>query len=128
MSDTMVSQRITHHLACVEALRDMAVPLLSCWPVVTEAAWLLRRSPTVVQQLLGSVDDGFLELLPIAGSDSKAIANIMKRMRVSAPGLRMLRWYISPAASESRPSLPWNDAILLFIASGGIARFVYFRR
>jgi uncharacterized protein len=27
------------HETCVKALREMAAPLLSCWPVVTETAW-----------------------------------------------------------------------------------------
>src|SRR5260370_28319073 len=83
----ILSREDAHHRTCVAALREMSAPLLSCWPVVTEAAWLLRRSPPAVQQLLGSVDAGFLELLPLAGTEAKAIASLMKKYEGIRPQL-----------------------------------------
>lgn len=83
----ILSQEDEHHQACVEALREMSAPLFSCWPVITEAAWLLRRSPRAVQQLLGSMDGGFLELLPLAGPEAQAIALVMKRYESIRPQL-----------------------------------------
>ena len=68
-----------YHTTCVNALREMPSPLLSCWPVITETAWLLRKSPRAVQQLLRSVDGVFLELIPLAGAEAEAIAALMKR-------------------------------------------------
>jgi uncharacterized protein len=75
----ILSREDEYHAACVNALRDLPGPLLSCWPVITEAAWLLRKSPRAVQQLLRSIDGGFLELLPLAGAEAEAIAALMKR-------------------------------------------------
>ncbi len=75
----ILSRQDEHHSACVNALRDMPGPLLSCWPVITEAAWLLRKSPQAVQQLLLSIDGSFLELLPLSGAEAEAIAALMKR-------------------------------------------------
>jgi len=83
----ILSRDDAHHRSCLEALRQMSGPLLSCWPVITEAAWLLRRSPNAVQRLLGSVNDGFLELLPLAGTEAKAIASLMKRYESIRPQL-----------------------------------------
>jgi predicted nucleic acid-binding protein len=83
----ILSRDDSHHSACVSALRGMPGPLLSCWPVVTEAAWLLRRFPQAVQRLLRSVDRGFLELLPLAGAEAKAIASLMKRYENIRPQL-----------------------------------------
>jgi hypothetical protein len=83
----ILSREDAHHQACVEALREMTAPMFSCWPVITEAAWLLRRSPRAVQQLLGSLDFGFLELLPLAGAEAKAIASLMKRYESIRPQL-----------------------------------------
>src|SRR6202795_1039949 len=62
----VLSRQDAHHEACVEALREMASPLLSCWPVITEAAWLLRRSSQAVQRLLATIDTGSPKPLPLA--------------------------------------------------------------
>jgi uncharacterized protein len=83
----IISPEDEYHSACVNALRDMPDPLLTCWPVFTEAAWLLRKSPAAVQQLLRSIDSGFLELLPLAGAEAVAIATLMKRYEDIHPQL-----------------------------------------
>jgi predicted nucleic acid-binding protein len=75
----ILSHRDQYHRICVEALREMPGPLFTCWPVITEAAWLLRRNSGAVQRLLNSIDAGFLEMLPLASADSKPIAAIMKK-------------------------------------------------
>jgi predicted nucleic acid-binding protein len=83
----ILSPKDQYHTVCVNALRDMPGPLLSCWPVITEAAWLLRKFPQTVQQLLRSVDGRFLELLPLAGGEAEAIAALMKRYEDMHPQL-----------------------------------------
>ena len=77
----ILSRRDQYHRTCVEALHDLPGPLFSCWPVITEAAWLLRRDPVAVHQLLNSLDTGFLELLPLTTADAKPIAAILKKYR-----------------------------------------------
>jgi predicted nucleic acid-binding protein len=66
-----------YHDLCVVALHDLPGPLFSCWPVITEAAWLLRRSPRLVTDLLQSISTGFLELLPLSGIEAGALAELM---------------------------------------------------
>src|SRR5580704_14466618 len=83
----ILSAEDEHHAACVDALRDMQGPLLSCWPVITEAAWLLRSSPRAVQQLLRGIDGSFLELVPMAGAEATAVATLMKRYEDIHPQL-----------------------------------------
>ncbi|MGB0007931.1 MAG: PIN domain-containing protein [Candidatus Sulfotelmatobacter sp.] len=83
----ILSREDLHHQACVDVLHGIAGPLLSCWPVMTEAAWLLRQSPRAVQQLLGSTETGFLELLPLTGAEAKNIAALMKRYESIRPQL-----------------------------------------
>jgi predicted nucleic acid-binding protein len=75
----ILSRRDQYHRPCVEALRDLPGPLFTCWPVVTEAAWLVRNDPNAVQQLLASLDSGFLELLPLTTADAKPLASILKK-------------------------------------------------
>ena len=77
----ILSRRDQYHRTCVEALRDLPGPIFTCWPVVTEAAWLLRRDSNTVQQLINSLDSGFLELLPLTTADAKPIASILKKYR-----------------------------------------------
>ncbi len=76
-----------HHQACVETLHDLPAPLFSCWPVITEAAWLLRGHTGAVQRLLSSMADGFLELLPIQSAEAREIANLMEKYRGIRPQL-----------------------------------------
>ena len=77
----ILSRRDQYHKVCVDALREMPGPLFTCWPVLTEAAWLLRKSADGVQQLLKGVEAGFLELLPLTTEDAVPIAAILKKYR-----------------------------------------------
>jgi predicted nucleic acid-binding protein len=83
----ILSRTDEYHRACVNALRSLPSPLLTCWPVITEAVWLLRGSPSAVQRLLGSIGGGFLELLPLEGTEAKAIAAFMMRYETIGPQL-----------------------------------------
>ena len=80
-----------HHAACVKVLHQLPGPLFSCWPVITEAVWRLRSHPTGVQQLLRSCfsekPGGFLELLPLAGAEASAVAEVMKQYQDIRPQL-----------------------------------------
>ena len=80
-----------HHADCVKALHQLPGPLFSCWPVITEAVWLLRSHSSAVQQLLRSCfsekPGGFLEILPLAGAEASAIAEVMKQYRDIHPQL-----------------------------------------
>jgi predicted nucleic acid-binding protein len=55
--------------------------------VITEAVWLLRAYQGATQQLLSSINEQFLALLPLAGSEARAIAGIMKRYEDIRPQL-----------------------------------------
>ena len=77
------SEQDEHHQRCGDALTAMKPPLLTCWPVVTEAAWLLRKRPQTVQKLFESFDGGLFALLPLDAADLPAIATLMKRYESS---------------------------------------------
>lgn len=57
------SKNDSYHDVCVAASKELAPPLVTSWPVLTEAAWLLRAYPFAVRQLLKSIEGGFLEPL-----------------------------------------------------------------
>lgn len=83
----ILSQGDQHHQACVEALHDLPGPLFSCWPVITEAAWLLRGHAGAVRQLLDSISAGFLELLPIQSAEAAGIEKVMEKYKNIRPQL-----------------------------------------
>lgn len=83
----ILSQADAHHEECVETLRTLPGPLFSCWPVITEAAWLLRENSRAVQDLLRSLHTGFIEILPLNSLEAREIAEIMKKYANLQPQL-----------------------------------------
>ncbi len=77
----LASTRDEHHARCVEQLRSIPPPLLTCWPVLTEAAWLLRAQPDSVDLLLASLREGLLAVLPMDASAAAPIANLLRKYR-----------------------------------------------
>jgi predicted nucleic acid-binding protein len=73
-----------HHGRCVEAIKAMPSPMLTCWPVVPEAAWLLRKRSQNVYRMLEAFEGSLLSLLPLHGEDLPAIADILKRYEDAA--------------------------------------------
>jgi predicted nucleic acid-binding protein len=66
---------------CDLVLKGLAPPLLTCWPVLTEAAWLLRKRPDALARLFEGFAAGLFALLPLDADDLAAIAAIMHRYR-----------------------------------------------
>lgn len=83
----ILSRADEHHERCVEALRELPGPLFSCWPVITEATWLLREYPRAVQQLLKGLGNGFLELLPLTSLEADGVAAALKKYGDMRPQL-----------------------------------------
>lgn len=67
------------HTACVNALSLFRTPLVTTWPVLTEAAYLLRQRPDLVQRLIRSTAEGFLRVEILTEIDAIAMAEIMDR-------------------------------------------------
>jgi hypothetical protein len=75
----VVSPDDRYHELCVKTLENLPAPLLTCWPVIAEAAWLLRDYPRGFEKILESFHEGFLEILPATGSEAGAVAKIMRQ-------------------------------------------------
>ncbi len=62
------------HTACLEQAKLLPVgKAFTCWPVLTEASYRLRRYPTDRAKLLSAVRDGIYGLLPLHASDLDGI-------------------------------------------------------
>ncbi|MGA7216882.1 MAG: PIN domain-containing protein [Candidatus Sulfotelmatobacter sp.] len=83
----ILDDRDAHHKSCVQALALLDGPLYTCWPVLTEAAWLLRHSPDAVRRLLKSIDTDFVHLLSLAGSEARPIAELLSKYKSLRPQL-----------------------------------------
>lgn len=68
-----------HHDRCVETLGTLTTPVLTCWPVLTEAAWLLRRNPDAVAKLLQAFEGGLLATLDLDAVAPTWIAAFLRR-------------------------------------------------
>ena len=75
----VLSRSDQHHEVCVDQLRKLTAPLCTCWPVLTEAAWLLRAYPASLAKLLSSFSGSLLRLLVLEESDLTGIAAILKK-------------------------------------------------
>jgi toxin HigB-1 len=45
------------HQACIVVAQSLAYPFFTSWPVITEAAWLLRKTPGGVSKLLEQIGE-----------------------------------------------------------------------
>ena len=67
-----------HHEACVKQLHHITGPLLTCWPVITEAAWLLRAYPQAIRKLLSSFHGRPFEIVALGETDLNPVSGIGK--------------------------------------------------
>jgi predicted nucleic acid-binding protein len=67
------------HKRCDDATRKLEGRLVTCWPVVTEAAWLLRSSVFAIRRLLQSVDEGRIGVRDLESGSGKSIANLIEQ-------------------------------------------------
>lgn len=68
-----------HHAACAQALREIEKPLLTCWPVITEAAWLLRNEPGGVHALFEILSGEALKLVELEQAAVAWVGEFMQR-------------------------------------------------
>ena len=70
-----------HHEACVKQAKQLRRPGYTCWPVLTEAAYLLRNKPTAVSELLSWSDGTDFVILPLDASDLPGIRAVLEKYR-----------------------------------------------
>jgi uncharacterized protein len=73
----LLRRRDAQHALCDAAASELPLPAYTCWPVITEAAYLLRRSPQVVRKLLACCDGSRFEILTLGPDDFPQIAAIL---------------------------------------------------
>ena len=92
----IVRDQEEHHARCVATLKELRSPLLTCWPVITEVAWLLRREPTAMTVIEGLFSSGAVRLVEL---DAEALS-----------------WAVSFLGRYATLGAQLADAALMFIA------------
>ena len=75
----ILRKREKAHRKCVAALKALRPPLLTCWPVLTEAAWLLRDEPGGMKALGGLIQSGSVRLVELDESALHWIIAFLER-------------------------------------------------
>jgi predicted nucleic acid-binding protein len=92
----IVRSREKAHKKCIAALKTLRTPLLTCWPVLTEAAWLLRKEAGGMKAIGDLIDSGLVKLAPL---DDAALA-----------------WMIAFMDCYASANAQMADATLMYIA------------
>ena len=69
-----------HHL-CVEAVKKIQEPLVTVWPVLTEAMYLLNFSWKAQDALWEMLETKALRLMPLDQEDEGPMRDLMKKYR-----------------------------------------------
>jgi predicted nucleic acid-binding protein len=69
-----------YHNLCNASAKELPVgKAFTCWPVITEAAYLLRRYPTQRDALLESLEAGEFQVLALHSSELPALREIFAK-------------------------------------------------
>jgi uncharacterized protein len=83
----ILSKADHHHQRCVAELANLRPPLFTCWPVVTESQWLLRRDMRAQTGLFEAFASGLLALLPVEADAMPKLEAFLRRYRKLEPDL-----------------------------------------
>jgi len=70
-----------HRKACIKALHSVREPLVTVWPAVTEAMYLLAPRPLGQDSLLSQLGNGGLRLLALGEEDIPRMRELMTQYR-----------------------------------------------
>ena len=77
----IVRKREEAHHRCVAAIKELRAPLLTCWPVLTEAAWLLRHEPGGLKAIDGLLQTGAIRIVELDADAFHWIINFLEQYR-----------------------------------------------
>jgi predicted nucleic acid-binding protein len=77
----ILSRSDEYHEMCILQMEQTRGPFLTCWPVLTEAAWLLRSSAYALDKLLAAFDSDHFGLLQLDKTDLPGIRKLLSKYR-----------------------------------------------
>jgi len=83
----ILSRDDASHERCVAELAELRVPLITCWPVMTEVLWLLRGNDAALRGLFRGFADGLWALAPVGAEALPWLEAFLQRYRKLEPHL-----------------------------------------
>lgn len=77
----LVNRGETHHARCVDAMKEIRDALVTVWPAVTEAMFLVRDSWPAQAALLEMIESRIVEILPLDEDDVPRMTALMAKYR-----------------------------------------------
>lgn len=68
-----------HHEKCKAHAEQLPEVVYTCWAVLTEACYLLRHRPDLVERLIEMVDEGHYELLDIPSEEITQVGGVLAK-------------------------------------------------
>ena len=75
----LLNEREADHQAVKNAFATLRPPLFTCWPVITEAAYLLRNYPRRINALLSACEGHPLEICTIEVAEIELVKAILSK-------------------------------------------------
>ena len=75
----VLDKRDQHHEVCKTHADQLPEIVYTCWAVITEACYLLRERPDLVERLIEMVNEGHYELLDIPSEEITQVGGILAK-------------------------------------------------
>lgn len=83
----ILNRRDSQHAACHKQGLELPRPFITTWPVITEAAWLLRNTAGGVSGLLRMISEGLVVCSPLSPEAAAWIDEFMQKYADQKPQL-----------------------------------------
>jgi predicted nucleic acid-binding protein len=83
----ILNRHDSQHEVCRKQGLDLPRPFITTWPVIAEAAWLLRKTSGGVSGLLRMVSEGLLDCYPLDANAAMWMDGFLKRYADQDPQL-----------------------------------------
>ena len=76
---TGIDERDSNHEVAINTLKRIVPPMLTAWPVLTEAQWMMKQNSDSVRQMIELIEKGILKLLPMDAEDLASMQTLFKK-------------------------------------------------
>jgi predicted nucleic acid-binding protein len=83
----ILNRHDSQHVTCHAQGLDLPRPFITTWPVIAEAAWLLRKTSGGVSGLLRMVSEGLLDCYPLGADAAAWMDTFLKKYADQSPQL-----------------------------------------